>query len=53
MFITAGGSNSAPIGDMRSDARPREVGGTTGAEGGGNDFTYVSGDQLGMLVHTI
>ena len=40
-FFTAGGSKGAPIGDTRLYG------------GGGDDFTYVSGDQLGMLVHTI
>ena len=56
-FITAGGSNGAPIGDMRSDSRPSGVGGATGGgggkSGGTDDFTDVSGDLLGMLVHTM
>ena len=56
-FITAGGSNGTPIGDMRSDRKPSGVGGATGGgggkSGGTDDFTNVSGDQLGMLVHTI
>ena len=56
-FITAGGSNGAPIGDMRSDRKPSGVGGATGVgggkSGGTDDFTNVSGDKLGMLVHTI
>ena len=33
---------------MRSDRRKRE-----GENDNTNDFTYVSEDQLGMLVHTI
>ena len=44
-FITAGGSNGAATGDMKSDRRA--------SEGGNDDFTDVSVDQLGMLVHTI
>lgn len=49
VFIAVGGSGRAPIGDMRNDQRQ------SGEGGGGqdNEFLYVSGDQLGTLVHTI
>ena len=40
---TTGGHGDAPIGD-KSDRRQ---------SGGGDDFNNMSGDQLGMLIHTI
>ena len=49
VLIAVGGSGRAPIGDMRNDQRQSGEGG----EGQDNEFLYVSGDQLGMLVHTI
>ena len=47
VFTAAGGSGGAPIGsDQRQSGEG--VGG-----GEGNEYLDVSGDQLGMLVHTI
>ena len=48
-LTTAGGGNGcAPIGD---DMRRPNEGGNVGPIK--DDFTDVSGDQLGMLIHTI
>ena len=43
-IITACGSVGTPISDMRSDRSQN---------GGGDDFTDVSQEKLGALVHTI